>query len=140
MFDLVGDVDWDDDGATEDGQRNEHVAAHSCKTEEDGRIEADAVHIVVLIRLENRLIPGKQRLVERRRSVLLVGIAEAGSVNDGVERTQQEEGQEDSTGDTERGSNGNNDSACIHLEHVVNVKPRHVFTIRVPGLPTDYRS
>ena len=48
--------------------------------------------------------------------MLLVGMAESGSVHDGVEGPQEAEGEENGRGDGQRGQDGDDDTVLLDLE------------------------
>jgi hypothetical protein len=71
------------DGASNDGQDEEDVPAHSREAEEDGRIKPYHVDQHVLLHAEG-FYPGEQASAKSWRRVFLVGMAEAGRIDGSV--------------------------------------------------------
>jgi hypothetical protein len=59
--------------------------------------------------------PGEEALAQRRRLVLLIGVAETGRVYDGVEGPQQEEDEEDGERRGDGGAYGEEDRLLLDL-------------------------
>lgn len=109
------EVDGDHDGAADDAEGEEEVAAHLGEAQEDGGVEADAVDQVLLARAQDGLDPGEEAAADGGRGVLLVGMLELGGVDEGVTGAEEGEEQGQEGGDAEGGAQGGPEGVDLEL-------------------------
>lgn len=94
------DVHWKNYGAAHNSKGEEHVSAHAHESKEYGSVKSDLFDILVFIILENGIDPSEQPFAHWRWAMFFSRVNKFGCVHGGVERTNEEEDDEDG------GSNG----------------------------------
>lgn len=111
----LGEVDGDQDGAPDGRDDGEHVSAHAQDPQEDGGIQADHRHQILLLREQHGLDPGEDALPQRRRGMFVVGDLELGSIDEGVVGTEEGEGEGQGEGDDDGGAQTGLDTGLVEL-------------------------
>lgn len=113
--DEVGPVDGDQDGAAEEGEDEEDVAAHSREAHEDGGVHADQVDDVSLRGGPEREDPRQDPFPQWWGRMFLVGMLQLGGVYDAIVRPEKREAYCDGGSDAQRGSQGSKHGVLLEL-------------------------
>jgi hypothetical protein len=76
------DVDWDQDGAADDAEKEEHVSTHVSEPQEDSGIQPNSVCQNFLFRLKDWRDPREEAIAHWRRGVFLVSMFDFRGVDD----------------------------------------------------------
>lgn len=79
------------DRAADDAHENEDVAAHLGEAQEEGGVQTDAAHQLLLIGVQHGFKPGKEAPAHGGWCVFAVRMLDLGSIDDGVARTDERE-------------------------------------------------
>ena len=99
VAEVVGDVDGDEDGGGEEGDDDEHVAAHGEELEEADCVETDGVDESFLLGRDEGLDPGEEAFGYARGRLALLGVLGLGLVDDGIIGSQGGEADNSDEGD-----------------------------------------
>ena len=97
---LVRNVNRDENADTDEGEDEEHVAAHASKAQEYGSIHANLVDENFFAGRQQSGNPRPKLVTNGGRGVFLVGMFEFGCVNGLMMRSDEREGDGDCSGDT----------------------------------------
>ena len=96
------DIDRNHNHASDDAQKDEDVATHLDKSQEDRSVQADRFYQLGLPRVDDRFEPGKETLTHWRRGMFEVCMLDFGGIHERVTGTDQGEDEGEEDGDTNR--------------------------------------